>query len=228
MCDTVGRWSLLLGTPDKLLLEIVNKLILLMATNRLTSHMAIDLIRMVSRRISPTQLSNHGLQGLLQRCRQEVVQLVIESKEDIYLPYGSIARKLQFDQLLMLVERYPDAISKYDFMRLTPNQRTAIYQLMGQVWRSDEGVLPLDTISALPTKERQAEARRYLKLPSFTLRPLDQIAYAHFLPWDEGMVIQRPFLRSSEADVRSLALQKQIKATIYQEEHISDALQLVL
>ena len=224
----IREWSSRSETPDPLLLKTVNRLIPLMAATKSASDMAIDLIRLLLKWASLSQLDSQGLQALLKKCPQGVAQLIIDCRENVSLSFGSAAQKLPLNQLLTLVERHPDTISKWDFGELTSEQRVAVYHLVGSGWRSKEGVLPSDIVGALPTKERIAEARRHLKLPSFVSRPLNQIDYAQYLPWDEGMAIQLPYLQSNEMEVRSLALQKQITATIYQEAHLNDVLQLVL
>ncbi|KAI9790872.1 MAG: hypothetical protein M1835_000674 [Candelina submexicana] len=139
-----------------------------------------------------------------------------------------VANKLPTKVLLRLFNLYPSILTQKNFERLRPEKRSAIYSVIPQGWRNDDGVLREDTIGALPSEDRVYEAQKHIKLPIYELKPFLRIPYVAFLPWEEAMPMQNAFIRSNDAEIRGLALKVQIKAAQYQHSHYGDALQLVV
>jgi len=169
---------------------------------------------------------------MLKRCPRQTIDIIISSNDDIDLVvFGfqerKLFKKLPLSQFLGLIKRYPKLIEGA-FDKLTPEQRLPVYEIIREAWRDEDGVLEWDVPKYLPTKERVQEARRTLKLKVFETKPSDLIRHISWLPWEEAMALQTPFLRSSESEVRSSALQWQIKAAKYDSAHIEDALDLIL
>jgi hypothetical protein len=97
-----------------------------------------------------------------------------------------------------------------------------------KVWRRYDGILSEALVASLPEDLRIKEARRQVKLKVFEPKPKSRIPYIALLPWDEAIELQRPFLKSSDVDIRAEALKCQIEAAKYDEAHIGDALKLAL
>jgi hypothetical protein len=211
--------------PIDRLLAIINCHFLGSVVTKTDTDMALELVGVMLRKVSLSQLY---MQELAKRRPREVAQLVIESNEKSTVSFSEGGKLLESRQLLSLYERYPGTISKDDLRELIPEQRVEVYYLARESWRNKDGILPLNIVSALPTKERLAEARRHLLLPAFTAKPSEKIPYIAFLPWGEAIILQQPFLRSNDADIRALAVCSQITATNYQQAHLADALQLVI
>lgn len=221
-------WILRVESPDRLLLNTVNDLLPQMAETKSKQHMALDTVRLMLRLVPLTQLA---IQRLLRKCPQQVAQLVLESKEKLHrndADFTLVAKKLSVKQLVALYDKYPNTVPLHGFCKLEPHQRLAVYEQLRQGWRDAKGILSLEIIAALPTKERVAEAHRHLRIPDFESNPFLKIQYAAFLPWNEAIEVQTPFIRSNDADIRSAALSSQIATTVYQNDHLCDALKLLL
>jgi hypothetical protein len=132
------------------------------------------------------------------------------------------------DLFLPLFTRYPCIATKWNFKDLTPEQRLAVYQAFGVGWRNDNGTLDKDIVASLPKVERIAEAYRHLKLPVFEVQPVGKVPYIAFLPWDEALPLQTPFLQDSDATIRGPALRAQIGAAKWDEDNVSRALKVIL
>ncbi|KAI9715456.1 MAG: hypothetical protein M1812_005932 [Candelaria pacifica] len=168
--------------------------------------------------------------GTLYRKRSQVFdKLVFDmyEREPFSLDWRG-ANKLPTELLLRLFERYPTILTQKDFDELHPEKRLAIYRVIPQGWRGEDGVLPQHIIFALPREERVHEARKHLGLQSYETNPSRRIPFVACLPWEEALPLQNVFIRSNDADIRSVALKCQIGAAKYQHGRYGDALQLVL
>lgn len=169
---------------------------------------------------------------MLKWCPKEAIDIILNSNDDIdpglfTFQEKKLFKKLPLGQFLGLIKRYPKLIEG-PFDKFTSEQRLPVYENIREAWRDEDGELEWDVSEYLPTRERVQEARRTLKLKKFETKPSDRIRYISRLPWEEAMALQTPFLRSSESDIRSSALQWQIKAAKYDSAHIEDALNLIL
>jgi PBS lyase HEAT-like repeat len=170
---------------------------------------------------------------LLKRRPRQAIDIILSAidtvSEDVFtFQTEKLWRKLSLEQFLAVVKRYPSLLEGPLFPDLTTEQKLPAYELIRVAWRDENGVLEWDIAQYLPEKERIAEARRHLKLKWLDANPDRRIRYISLLPWDEAMELQKPYLRSSDADVRSEALQRQIKAAKYDSSHIEDALNLII
>ena len=224
--DYVCNWVEQAERLNLALLQHVNSLLKQLAKTDFKADTGLVLLRKVLKKISLRQIS---FEPFWKMFPQEIAQIVSDRNDLMYLPISKAFRDLEIEQLLFLYKQYPKShMSRWEFQILTSEQRLAIYQLAGRAWQSKDGVLSSDIVELLPMTEREAEARRHLKLTAFELRPQDRIPYFSFLQWNEAMALQAPFLKHNDADIRSDSICSQIAATRFQEAHLGDALQLVL
>jgi hypothetical protein len=167
------------------------------------------------------------------RCPGQAVDLILNAQDDIsesIFAYQTahLYRKLSLSQFLALMQRYPSSIRGPLFPDLSTEQKLPVYELKRVAWRDENGVLQWDITEYLPERERIAEARRHLKLKWLDTNPERRMRYISLLPWDEAMELQKEYLRSSDADIRMEALQRQVTAAKYDESKIRDALQLII
>lgn len=169
----------------------------------------------------------------LKRYPRQAIDIILNAQDDIsetIFTYHTtlLYRKLSLSQFLALMQRYPSLLRGPLFPDLSTEQKLPAYKLIKLAWRDENGVLQWDITEYLPEKERIAEARRHLKLKWLDTNPGRRIRYISLLPWDEAMELQKEYLRSSDADIRTESLQRQVKAAKYDESKIGDALQLVI
>ncbi|KAG4026156.1 hypothetical protein MFRU_044g00270 [Monilinia fructicola] len=174
-------------------------------------------------------ISNLPLQELLSANPDACIKLVLE-KDDVALEKLSfdndILKRLSLEHTLTVFEY--NKISTWDFQALTHEQRSVLYPVIRHIWRSKEGVLNSSIVSHLPNPYRLEEARRHITLSAFEAKPSDRISYIGLTPWAEGIELQRPFLHSKDAEIRSSALKCQIKSAMFDETYVSNALNLVI
>lgn len=199
----------------------------------LTIKFALDLVKQslpkVPLNIFPIGWSGSGL---LKHCPRQAVDIILNAQDDISEVFTyqtwQLYRKLSLSQFLALMQRYPSLLRGPLFPYLSTEQKLPAYELIRVAWRNENGVLQWDITEYLPEKERIAEARRHLKLKWLDTNPDRRIRYISLLPWDEARELQKEYLRSSDADIRTEALQRQVKAVKYDESKIGDALQLII
>jgi hypothetical protein len=192
-----------------------------------TADTALDLLQTM---MKSTPLEYLSFQNLLRKRPQQVVELLLGTENVVSFCTRGIVAKLSTRQVLALHERYPryPYISQPPFREYTHEQRRAVYEDAKETWRSDVGISPFDIVSLLPSDLRVKEARRHMYLRHFETKPSDRIPYLGLLPWDEAVELLKPYIRASNADVRSSALSSQIEAAKFDDEHLGDAMQLVL
>jgi len=171
--------------------------------------------------------------NMLKRWPRQAVDLILDAKDelgtDVFMfQTGKMWRKLSLEQFLALIERYPSLLERPLFPDLSTEQKLPAYELIRVAWRDEDGVLEWDVVEYLPSEQRVAEARRHQKLKWFDTNPDKRIKYIALLPWDEAMELQKPYLRSSDAEIRSEALSWHVKAARYDSVHIEDALKLII
>lgn len=225
--ETIHDWSNRSSDEDPRLMVIANQMILRWASSEATADLALDIIRTMVKTISLKRLP---LDEIIKRRPVEVVDVILGVEERIGVPSGLYwpTDKLPVDRLLALFDRYTDVVEEWAFNNLNLEQRGAVYKIVRKGWRRYDGILSTTLVASLPEDLRVKEARRHVKLKVFEPKPRGRIPYIAFLPWDEAMELQRPFLRSSDADTRAEALKCQIEAAKYHEAHLGDALKLAL
>ena len=147
---------------------------------------------------------------LLKRRPRQAIDIILHAADDLSTDIFTFQterlwRKLSLEQFLALTKRYPSLLEGPLFPDLTTEQKLPAYELIRVAWRDENGVLEWDIAEHLPTKERIAEARRHLNLKWLDTNPNRRIRYISLLPWDEAIELQKPYLRSSDADIRSEA-----------------------
>ncbi|ESZ90599.1 hypothetical protein SBOR_9018 [Sclerotinia borealis F-4128] len=174
-------------------------------------------------------ISRLPLQKLLSTRPHACMKLILENDdtalESLYFDNG-ILKCLSPEHILVLFEHR--IITSWDFKTLTHEQRSVLYPVIRNIWRSEAGVLDITVVSHLPNPYRIEEAHRHIALSTYQTKPSDRIPYIGLLPWKEGLEFQKPFLHSRDADIRSSALSSQLEGAMYNEDYISDALDLVI
>lgn len=198
-----------------------------------TTVYAITLFKTAQTKISLDRLP---IKTLIARGSEEVFRIILDSDEHLEEDglervKSKILRKLPLPLFLELFRRYPDIIDSWSlphsFDNLRFDQRVAVYKIVNVAWRI-RGIHKNLSLEKLTTADRIKEARRHMTNSKFVIQPEGKIKYIALLPWDEAMALQEPFLRSSDAEVRSSALKCQIAAAKFDDTHLSDALQLAL
>lgn len=196
-----------------------------------TPEAALKLVRSLA---GSVPLANFGLNTLLVRRPNELVQILLEANATAPMSFEHILNRLDIPNLIGLIEQRGRYMWRYNwFPRLSPDKRLAVYQVFRHAWYGEEnagpeGALEQWLVGLLPTEERVAEARRHLQLPSLQAQPAVRISYAAFLPWDEARILLEPFLRSPDADTRAAALKALVIATRYDRSRLGEALQVMV
>lgn len=190
--------------------------------------MALELLRILS--FSRAYVPSTYFEEVAAKRPDGVLDLMIATNAHItyYMYRNEILAKLSVPKLLLLAEHFPSHLSVNDFRDLTISQRTALYEVIRIGWRSMDTSLAEEVVALLPEKSRILEARRIAYLPTFESSPSRKIPYVALLPWDEALILMKPFLESGDAAIRQQALYSQIRAAKYDDKCITDALQLVL
>ncbi|KAA8566696.1 hypothetical protein EYC84_009229 [Monilinia fructicola] len=205
-------------------LSIINSIV-----SKWTSQRPDAALKLLTSMAEKIPISNLPLQELLSANPDACIKLVLE-KDDVALEKLSfdndILKRLSLEHTLTVFEY--NKISTWDFQALTHEQRSVLYPVIRHIWRSKEGVLNSSIVSHLPNPYRLEEARRHITLSAFEAKPSDRISYIGLTPWAEGIELQRPFLHSKDAEIRSSALKCQIKSAMFDETYVSNALNLVI
>ncbi|PMD49560.1 uncharacterized protein K444DRAFT_622642 [Hyaloscypha bicolor E] len=219
---------------DVLLQRILRHVFTQWISHDATTGFALDLVRKSMPKI-PLAVFPIGWPEplLLKRRPRQAINIILNAADDLSTDIFTFQterlwRKLSLEQFLALAKRYPSLLEGPLFPDLTTEQKLPAYELIRVAWRDENGVLEWDIAEHLPTKERIAEARRHLNLKWLDTNPNRRIRYISLLPWDEAIELQKPYLRSSDADIRSEALSRQIKAAKFDSERIEDALDLII
>ncbi|KAB8292916.1 hypothetical protein EYC80_007281 [Monilinia laxa] len=209
---------------NPVLLSIINSIV-----SKWTSQRPDASLKLFTSMVEKIPISHLPLQDLLSTNPDACIQLVLE-QDDVSLDKLSfdndILRRLSLEHTLTVFEH--NKISTWDFQALTHEQRSALYPVIRHIWRSKEGVLNSSIVSHLPNPYRLEEARRHITLSAFEAKPSDRISYIGLTPWAEGIELQKPFLHSKDAEIRSSALKCQIKSALFDETYVSNALNLVI
>jgi len=214
---------------DPRLIVIVNQVISEWSASELNANAALALLTQMLNFTTLTSLRS-SIEELMKRRLAEVVSLILERDELFKLPptYEWRTGKLSIDQLIALSERYGSGEVLWTMDDLNVEQRRALYYYGKACWMDNDRIISMHYMQYLPKQERTAEARRHIKIRKFEAQPSSLIPYIALLPWDEAMVLQRPFLQSNDAEIRESALKCQIEAAKYDVSHLSDALKLAL
>ena len=212
--------------PDARLLYHVNCVLPALAEHR-PNH-ALTLVRGLLRHESPARIS---LQCVAERRPNEIVDLLLahEDRAAGRLHLSRLAPRLTESRLLAVLQYRPTLVANPAgwLHRVPAAVRRAAFGVAGNAWRNNDGVVALPIVALLPRELREAEARRHLALPALATRPAQRLPYATLLPWDEAQAVLTPFVRSPDADLRTVALAAQIAVARYHRAQLPVALALV-
>ncbi|MBM7843570.1 HEAT repeat domain-containing protein [Herpetosiphon giganteus] len=173
------------------------------------------------------ELNSLPLQALAHQRPQAIANLLIQQQQTVELDWDHLVSKLRLEQVLRLAEL--NLLPRWaTWLRKTPiSYRSALYAALHRQWY-DERLLLQDYVwDALPSNERQHEARRAQHVPHVEMFPILKIQHAAYLPWDEAWEIVQPALKHSEAEWRGEAIASLIKIVRYQPEYAQTVLDLV-
>ena len=173
-------------------------------------------------------LSQLNLQALAQRRPEAVVDLLLQSDDQVRIDLTCLVRRLDAARLRALVGRGLLGNPGAWLPRLTPALRLTVYEVASLGWRDTAGALPLAVVAALPGDLRVIEARRHLALPTLATRPAQRLPYASCLPWDEAHATLDAFMRSPDPELRVVALPALIGVARYERARLAEALQIIV
>lgn len=187
---------------------------------------ALALVRKALRHESPSSLS---LNRLAERLPNDIADLLLSIPDRFSLSFGSAVRRLTEDRLLALLEKRPESLGNpLEYLpHLAPMLRDKAYTLVGNAWRTPDGILSETIVALLSRALREAEARRHLTLPILQTRLSHRLRYAAYLPPDEAQTVLEPFIRNPDADLRSVALAARIGTARFYPTRLGDVLRLV-
>ncbi|QQR48503.1 hypothetical protein JKA73_36520 [Myxococcus xanthus] len=86
-------------------------------------------------------------------------------------------------------------------------ERERVHARWSVAARNRDGVIALETVTALPIDLREREARRHLhEVVALGSRPEQRMGYARLLPWDEAEAALKGYIGHPDASVRGMAL----------------------
>ncbi len=216
-----------MGDGDGRLIARVN--LLLSALTNADPDRALALVTSLSARGLLRQVSSEPLRALARRRPAGVAELLLAeptTRKPPIIQLAAYAGRLTAQQVIALY-RLNTSYFGWDaswFHRLAPQSRAEVFANIGSLLLIKRH-LRTQIIAALPTADREREARLDLSLPRTTL--LERIQDATYLPWDEATEFVNEYLHSAEAPTRQAALKALIGAVKYHREHIDDALDIV-
>ena len=173
-------------------------------------------------------LQSFTLQALANRRPQAIANLMIQQQQTASINWGNVLSKLNVDQILQLAELNLLPRPGLWLNKIPSSYRSAVYAAHHREWYDQQLMLLDDTLlQALPSNERQSEARRIQQLPNTAANLQLKIRYAAYLPWDEAWAALQPALKHNEAELRGEALASLIKIVRYQPEYAQTVLDLV-
>jgi hypothetical protein len=211
-------------TPDARLVWLVNAV-----TERLAKRDSSAALELQTALAAGVPLASLRPQRLLPEHAVAVADLVLASRDDVWLRFGTAIDRLDGARLAALAFRLPDSRGEITvrFRHLPPETRVVVYRAVGVAWRDGAGGLALDIVRWLPRPEREAEARRHLELPALVTQPARRLPYASLLGWDGALPELRSALGSPDPDLRVLAVGSLVGSVRYQRERASDLLELL-
>lgn len=132
----------------------------------------------------------------------------------VYLP-APVLKKLKNDTLCALAEKGAIANLAIVFQRLRPEQRVAIYKVIGESFRGDNGALPLVYVNALPRLVREKEAMHAFNLKLLEAKPMEKLPYLSVLSFDRASPLVAPFLSQPEGELRAQAVSTLVQGGKY-------------
>ncbi len=187
---------------------------------------ALTLARSLAERVP---LPSIALAPVLARRPAGVVDLVLRSDDQVWLPLDRAVPRLDLERLRALLSRLPAAHNAVQnrFRYLRPDTRAALFDEFGQGWRDGLGCVGIAVLRELPSSSRLPEARRHLELPALATRPLQRLPYAGLLPWDEARALLGPSLGSPDPDLRAAALSALTATVRYERGRAGELLALL-
>ncbi|WP_110514316.1 HEAT repeat domain-containing protein [Herpetosiphon llansteffanensis] len=168
------------------------------------------------------------LQALANQRPQAIADLMIQQQQAASINWAHLVKKLRLEQMLQLAELNLLPRPSVWLHKIPSTYRSALYAAHHRQWYDEQLRLPEDGVwQALPSNERQHEARRMQQLPDVNINLHLKIRHAAYLPWNEAWAALQPALKHNEAEFRGEALASLIKIVRYQPEYAQTALDLV-
>jgi hypothetical protein len=210
--------------PDALSLRYAQNVVLYAGST--IPDMIVRLVRVLSHFIPLSQL--RPARALFQR-PNEFAEIVLESDGSQPFCLLPIAHKLEASIRLRVLREHPNALPVQSswLQRLPAAERAAIFQEVGRSWRDSEGLIPLDTLSLMPVRERVAEAERSASLPVMSTRPQIRATYAAYLPWEKMRDIADQFLTHPEGEWRGWGWAALLRGVRYQRDEAANVLAMI-
>lgn len=193
-----------------------------------------DTLHLVKTVSQHNPLGKLELEELLEQRPTEIAELVLSFEDKVDLDFTSVLHKLATPLLLKILQRYPALLEEtYTwFPKITPEKRQEVYQVVARGWQNvswnEDGSIESYIIKLLPSDLREAEARRYMTLPTLATNTSQKLYYATFLPWDEALAILEPFTRDPDPALREAALTGLIDAVRYKRDKLEEVLTIIL
>ncbi len=203
------------------LLWIVNSCLPIFGKQRMRG--CLDLTKGMLQSCSLNQLS---LQAVARACPTEFATMCDEHQDRVAVNFLPILPRLEGPLLVRLLTKYPQPSVLYFLKKLTPENRTLLYEQFSTAWRtaSHNGALDIGIIALLPHDVRHREARLHLAMDNLAGNPQIWLRYASLLPWLEAQEVVASALGDPDAEMRGLAWQSLIGSLRYDRASIPDAL----
>jgi hypothetical protein len=210
--------------PDGLLFQYARTVIAIL-TNSLPET-ALAVVTALRRHLP---LSVIPVQALVVRRTFAVADLVLGSTDPAFVNFERVAHRLDAERIVALFRRAPYYLGNPDrwLARLPAETRISIYRELAPAWTAPDGVVAVHILSRLPASMRPDEARRVMSLPVLAARPLQLLAYAGLLPWDEAREKVKTWLGHPEAENRAAALVALSEATRFDRTRLVNLLELL-
>jgi hypothetical protein len=212
------------AAPDGLLFRHAYRVI------KLVSERHPDLaLRVVACLMRHQPLASIPLARLAQRRPAAVADLILASNEVASVSFERHTDRLGVGRIAGLYRLAPYLMGDPGrwLGRLPASDRLALFAELAPAWATADGALPLDLLRRIPDPTRSVEARRMIALPSLAARPLERLAYAGLLPWDEARKQAQAWLGHPEAEVRAAALSALCEAARFERARLGDLLEVL-
>jgi len=154
---------------------------------------------------------------------KEVAEMILSQPQPAIdtLP-PSVLAKLDAKTLYALVEKNVNIHRHFD--KLSPKQRGAIYEAVGESWRESSGAMALSILKALPNPTREQEALHAFGLKSLAAYPGGRLPYLAVLPFKQALELAEPFLNQPEGELRAVAVSAIVQTGRYYPGSLEDIL----
>lgn len=185
-----------------------------------------QLVKALNRHVS---LSDLPLQNLIERRPGPMADLVLRSQDAVHGDFSKRANQLSGALLVSLAMSRPQLLPLSDrwIKRLSSALRSQLVPHLKRQ-RDVNGCLPAWLMERLPADDRIREARQQWRHLPLAGRPLDRIACACCLPWDEARSELTPFIQNPDATLRAAAIAALVRCLRFERDHVHEVLEFAL